>query len=90
MLNLEQNVVQPPVGPKNNLKLSLTVLKGVSHCPDSHFLLHTEPPFAKLLGDDSFVKLPCLVRRLKLHIRDLAVSPRERMLARVLVGGRIA
>ena len=62
-------------------KLSLTVLQGVPHCPDSNFLLHTEPPFAKLLGDDSFVKLPCLVRWLKLHIRDLVVSPRERTLA---------
>ena len=62
------------------------------HCPDSDFLLHTEPPFAKLLGDDSFVKLPCLVRWLKLHIRNLAVSPRERTLTLqwVLVGGRIA
>ena len=61
-------------------------------CPDSHFLLHTEPPFATLPGDDSFVKPPCLVRWLKLHIRDLAESPRERTLAlqRKLVGGRIA
>ena len=48
-------------GPNDVLtKLSLTVSQGVPHCPDSHFLLHTEPPFAKLLGDDSFVKLPCM------------------------------
>ena len=83
----------PLAGPNDVLtKLSLTVLQVVSHCPDRHFLLHTEPPFAKLPGDDSFVKLLCLVRWLKLHIRDLAVSPRERTLALqwVLVGGRIA
>ena len=47
----------PLAGPNDVLtKLSLTVLQGVTHCPDGHFLLHTEPPFAKLLGDDSFVK----------------------------------